>query len=438
MLQQLVLANESMGGGVVVILADMDKEEQEYSIAKQGISDLATRGTHIICRQGNPLVAGDLDRVSVKTARSIIVLSDESLRPDQADARSLRIALSLVGSNPTLHGGKNGCPKSAKKTHDPVIVIEVQDVDNQPLVRLVGGTRVETIVTHDIIGRLMIQSARHPGLAHIWASLLGFEGNEFYFRKHPELYGLTFADCATRFEDAIPIGVAICDPRRPDLGSKIVVNPSGTLVLTEHCELIVVAEDDDTYAPRAHAIEQQEHLIARLRSYHATRDDEKEASKEVVLFCGWRRDMDDIVQVLDEFVCPGSELHIFCEIAREEQIARLSAQRELRKLPQELKNLTVVHQHGLLCSRRDLEERLPIEKLTSIVILADESEDVDATSKDSQALTTLLLLRDIQTTGLKSSHREAQAPARCPLLPDEEQNEQSAVEHAMQPHTHNL
>ena len=117
--------------------------------------------TVIICRQGSPLVGTDLDKVSAELARSVVVLSDDTLRPDQADARSLRVALSFVSEQ------RHCAPAS-----DRCIVMEMQDVDNEPLVQLVGGEHVETIVTHDLIGRLMIQSARHPGLAaRLWLPL---------------------------------------------------------------------------------------------------------------------------------------------------------------------------------------------------------------------------------------------------------------------------
>ena len=49
-------------------------------------------------------------------------------------------------------------------------------MDNEPLVRMVGGSAVETVVSHDIIGRLMIQCARQPGLATVWEQLMGFDG----------------------------------------------------------------------------------------------------------------------------------------------------------------------------------------------------------------------------------------------------------------------
>lgn len=47
------------------------------------------------------------------------------------------------------------------------IVVELSDLDNEVLVKLVGGDVVETVVAHDVIGRLMIQCARQPGLAQV-------------------------------------------------------------------------------------------------------------------------------------------------------------------------------------------------------------------------------------------------------------------------------
>ena len=53
---------------------------------------------------------------------------------------------------------------------------EVCDLDNEPLVKMVGVEHVQTVVSHDIIGRLMIQCARQHGLASVWQNIMGFEG----------------------------------------------------------------------------------------------------------------------------------------------------------------------------------------------------------------------------------------------------------------------
>lgn len=51
------------------------------------------------------------------------------------------------------------------------VVVELSDVDNEQLVKLVGGELVETVVAHDVIGRLMIQCARQPGLAQVGVAM---------------------------------------------------------------------------------------------------------------------------------------------------------------------------------------------------------------------------------------------------------------------------
>lgn len=63
--------------------------------------------------------------------------------------------------------------------------------------------------------------------------------------------------------------------------------------------------------------------------------------KERVLFVGWRRDIEDMIIVLDSFVGEGSELWIFCDLPVEEREQRL---REGELHPErDLKNLTLVH-----------------------------------------------------------------------------------------------
>lgn len=70
----------------------------------------------------------------------------------QSDARALRVVLSLTGVKEGLKGH---------------VVVEMSDLDNEPLVKLVGGDLIETVVAHDVIGRLMIQCALQPGLAQV-------------------------------------------------------------------------------------------------------------------------------------------------------------------------------------------------------------------------------------------------------------------------------
>lgn len=62
LLHQLSIANKSVGGGVVVVLAEREKEEMELSIAKLEFDFM---GTSVICRSGSPLILADLKKVQL-------------------------------------------------------------------------------------------------------------------------------------------------------------------------------------------------------------------------------------------------------------------------------------------------------------------------------------------------------------------------------------
>ena len=377
-LDQVSQANESDGGGCIVVLADKDKEEQEGIIDDFGYDD---RGTRVICRQGNPLLVNDLRKVSASKAKAIVVLADESASPDEADARCLRMVLSLIGLRD--HKNEDG-EREGLEGH---IVVEMMDMDNQPLVKMVGQDDVETLVAHDVIGRLMIQCARQPGLAAVWNALLGFEGCEFYCKEWEGLHGKPFGEALLSFPNALPIGY------KCGITGSCFLNPKDDYVLQVGDELIVIAEDDDSYELED---------IAQCKQSLGLPPKKGDRQKETVLFCGWRRDMDDLVQVLDELVLEGSELYILCELPEADREERFAESRETRKKPPNLTNLKVIHVEGDLCSRRVIES-LPLAEFNSIVILADEESSSDITDKDSRALATLLLIRNIQTEMLKES-----------------------------------
>ncbi|XP_011002873.1 PREDICTED: ion channel CASTOR-like isoform X1 [Populus euphratica] len=363
LLNQLGIANESLGGGIVVVMAERDKEEMEMDIAKM---EFDFKGTSVICRSGSPLILADLKKVSVSKARAIVVLAEDG-NADQSDARALRTVLSLTGVKEGLKGH---------------IVVELSDLDNEVLVKLVGGDLVKTVVAHDVIGRLMIQCARQPGLAQIWEDILGFENCEFYIKRWPQLIGMQFEDILISFPDAIPCGikVASCD-------GKIILNPEDSYVLQEDDEILVIAEDDDSYAPAT---------LPTVWRGSLPKDFIGPKSAEKILFCGWRRDMEDMIMVLDAFLAPGSELWMFNDVPENEREKKLiDGGLDLSRL----ENIQLVNREGNAVIRRHLES-LPLQSFDSILILADESVEDSAIQADSRSLATLLLIRDIQSKRL--------------------------------------
>ena len=365
--REIAGANESEGGGIIVVLDPLDKEELEQIYRNQvRAEDMAPDGnvTKVVFRSGSPLRSTDLMRVSATKARAIIILSDYNQDPDLADADILRVVLTLQ----TLDNGNL----------DGHVVCEVRDVDNEPLVALVGGDMVETVVSHDIIGALMLMAARQPGIARVFDSLLGFDGDEFYTEEWPELYGLEFQDAIMRFPNAVPIGFATEDGR-------VELNPDKSHIMNIGEEIIVIAEDDDTYKPEIPLSIQVSTTIEPIIP---------PGEPEKILFCGWRRDIRDMMLHLDSMLAPGSELHMLNEKPADDEKRRQLLLDDGFN-PDELQNMSLVHWYGNSAVKRHLEE-VPLDEYSVVMILADESRENDMMHSDSHSLSSLLLIRDLQ------------------------------------------
>merc|ERR1712188_167619 len=151
------------------------------------------------------------------------------------------------------------------------------------------------MVAHDLTGRLMIQCALQPGLAAVFSHILSFTKNEFYFKNFPELSRRRFADVCFMFDDAVPFGIHFCRPRlwttlmdKPDQGEekycKIWINPRGDTLLDEDDEIIVIAEDDNSY---------QIGELNMVDPLDVPEFDDPDKGKTVnILLVGFRRDLD--------------------------------------------------------------------------------------------------------------------------------------------------
>ncbi|KAE9445056.1 hypothetical protein C3L33_23045, partial [Rhododendron williamsianum] len=203
----------------------------------------------------------------------------------------------------------------------------------------------------------------------IWEDILGFENAEFYIKRWPEMDGLCFKDVLISFPDAIPCGVKVATD-----GGKIILNPDDTYALKEGDEILVIAEDDDTYAPGP-----------------TPEMGEPTANAILILFLYFFSS-----QVLEAFLAEGSELWMFNEVPEKERERKLTdGGLDISGLA----NIKLVHREGNAVIRRHLES-LPLETFDSILILADESVEDSVVHSDSRSLATLLLIRDIQSKRL--------------------------------------
>ncbi|KAH8061957.1 hypothetical protein JL722_3915 [Aureococcus anophagefferens] len=346
-IEEICIANESKGR-TIVVMADREAVDGAGAVhaARRAAGHApAPAGTKVVLRSGSPVLVQDLAKVSAEKARALILAAPGD--PDVADAHTLRCVLAMQSLN-YISGH---------------IVAEMRDLDNEPL----------------------------PGLASVYSTVLGFDGDEFYAQAWPAIDGLSYGEVAFRFPNAIPIGV-----RTPT--DELVLNPDCARVFAPGDELIVLAEDNDTYKPCPPVV---------IPTQPFEKHDPPPVAKEKILCCGWRRDIRDILKQLDKQVAPGSELHMMSDtIPINERNAFLRAagldvRRELTNLRIvlcriQIFNSTSMHrplrrQHG----HAAVLEALPIAEYDSCMIFADQAMETEMMHSDSHAGRGVFFLPDV-------------------------------------------
>eukprot|EP00397_Hematodinium_sp_SG-2012_P008183 GEMP01008238.1.p1 GENE.GEMP01008238.1~~GEMP01008238.1.p1 ORF type:complete len:1029 (+),score=205.21 GEMP01008238.1:59-3088(+) len=234
LVRELCISADSEGGVCIVVLSEMDKQEAELELV--GI-DLIN--STLVCRCGIPFSLKDLNHVSVRTAKTIVLLSDESKSAQDADNSIVRLVMCLQALN--FQGD---------------ITAELRDSETEELLKLVGMPKLQTVVNHDFLGRMLVQCSRQRGLVQVLESLLGFDGCEFYSAKWPAITGQVMRDVHFFFDDAIVVGVKTAD-------GIVSVNIDDSYVIKDGDEIVVVADDDDTYWPRKAAFKHNNPIVGK-------------------------------------------------------------------------------------------------------------------------------------------------------------------------------
>jgi hypothetical protein len=365
-IRELALANKSEGGGTVAVLAAGDTVAMARELGTF-LSEAELHGTNVVFRNGSRLRLRDLQRVATKTARAVIAVSDSRVDAATADAEVLQVMLNI------------SCMQMDRSAR---VVAEVQDGNYASVISLIAP-RVSVVASHDTVGALLLLFVRQPGLARVYAAVLGFADSEFYVARWPALTGARWSDVFPCFPHAVPIGV-----RRA--GGAVLLNPAAAERLTASDELIVLAEDNDTYTCEPAAV-----LGARAP---APPPAPPRSAPDVLLVAGWRRDIDRMLSLFDRVANPGSEVHILCPLdadVRAEELSQLPA----------LRNTRLFHHVGSTCAKRDLVA-LPLARFTGALVLSQEGEGVQACHSDSHGLASLTLLRRLRAVATDEAVRQ--------------------------------
>jgi voltage-gated potassium channel Kch len=355
-LSELVIANMNLRRSTVVLLGDRDKVQMEDEIRTR-LGD--TGRTRVICRSGTTLDVADLELLSLQAAKSIIIPSPMVEEPDSWVIKTMLAITKLsrdVGE--TKH-----------------IVAELRHPKNEDVARILGRDEVQTILTGDVVARLLAQTCRQSGLSMVYTDLLDFEGDEVYFQEEPSLLGKSFGEVLLAYEDSAVIGIC---PR----GGEPVLNPPMDTVITEGDQVIAISQDDDTVR-----VSGQEDIGIEGSLIRAGDDTKRKKERTLVLGWNWRAPF--IILELDRYVSRGSKVSVLSE--------NPDVQSANEDLTGKLVNQSVSFAHGDTTDRGALEEQ-PLDQIDQVILLSN-SDEMDTQRADARTLITLLHLRDIADRG---------------------------------------
>ncbi|MCC7070260.1 MAG: potassium transporter TrkA [Deltaproteobacteria bacterium] len=361
---ELIEANASRRRACIVVLGEKDKVEMEEAIA-EAIDD--TRTTRIVCRNGSPRALHDLHIAGIDSARSIIVVAPENEEGEKSPDPDVDVikALLAITNNPN------------RKPSPYHIVAEVRDPKNFAVAQMVGKDEVELVLVGDLVARVMAQTCRQSGLSVVYTELLDFGGDEIYFKEEPSLVGKSYSQALLAYEDCAVIGMR-------QRGGAPVLNPPPDTPIAAGDKLIVVAEDDDAIKlGTAPAPANAAAIVAAT---------EVPATPERSLILGWNWRAPSVINELDNYVPPGSTIHVVADAE--------SAEETIRTECSGLKRQKLQFRRADTTDRRVLDA-LKVQAYDHVIVLC-YSDTLDVQKADAITLITLLHLRDIAD---KANHR---------------------------------
>lgn len=346
-LSELIEANSSRRSACIVIMSQMDKADMD-DIIRQRIPN--TKTTRIVTRNGNPLDLDDLNLLSLNTARSIIL-------NEKDDTTVIKVLLAILHT-----------PRECARPYH--IIAALREPKNIEVARMISRGEAVLLQEDAIISRIIAQTCRQSGMSTVYLELLNFEANELYLRAFPALTGKTYGEALSLFESSSVVGLKTAEGAR--------LNPPMHTILREEDEIIAVTEDDSTLlldGTDEGAIDERAISICKPAP----------VSAESILILGWNENAPRIIEELDHYLAPGSNVMVATDNPR--------AHEALLLIQALLKQSTVSFVERDITDRKTLDALLKTD-FPYVILLSDRSQ-TDIQKADARTLVTLLHLRDI-------------------------------------------
>lgn len=355
----------------IVALAERDVEQMREDLR---VNCSSKRKKKVILRTGSPTSMVELERVAFDRAFSIIVLADESAaaRGEESDISVIKTLMLL--SNPELW---------AEGAHRPKMVAEITKSENVEIAEIAGQRRIPVICSSQIIGKVLVQTARQPGLAAVYGQIFFGGGSQIYVQGFPQAAGKKFSEIMHCFPGGIPLGVSSAkkDPidgfltyvpylnPRPDY---VIKQDEWIILLTErvHNRFVPTPMVEPPARPAIPPPARERHVIERI----------------VIL--GWNRGLYGMLREIDEYALPGANVRVVA--GYEEEVAAELIAKEIHR---PLRNVQFQYRKGDYLRRAVLEAAVAGNP-SCICILRDESSG--ESDLDARLIMASVLLRDYQ------------------------------------------
>lgn len=150
------------------------------------------RSAQVILRSGSPLRLEHLERVDYRHAAAVVLPSEKFRTHTGGDETVIKTL--------TIAGRTDAGPL-------PLFVAEIVEADHIRAGSKAYAGPSEIIATGRLSSRVLVQTARHPGLSRILADLFDNEGVQVFLHSAAEYVGVPFTDLMACFESAVPLGV---------------------------------------------------------------------------------------------------------------------------------------------------------------------------------------------------------------------------------------
>jgi hypothetical protein len=360
-IKELIIANESEKSASVVILALEGKEGMDDLIANR-ISD--TKTTRIVTTTGDFSNINELKRVNISEARSVILLSNcsESSGIDEkliSDVLSIKTIMAII----SCQNGKNELP----------IIAEIFTEEKRELISFFKDDNIIALDSWDIMGKLLAQTSLTSGLEMVYNEMLSFEGCEVYFYK-AEWNGVSFGGLPFHFKDGVPLGLY----NEKD-GLKL--RPVKDYVMTPEDQVVILANDDSTINFKSAAL---------LTPIDLTIFGKKKVRRSKnILILGWHNVGEVFIRESYDYLSKGTKINILFNHPTKELVTKVD----------EMKNkyegfeITLANSNPM--KLEDLQSINPFE-YDNIIILSQNTDELNSDKIDSDTLIILLLLRNIK------------------------------------------